>query len=598
MTPQQLAALTAADMALAAGNASLAALTEAVRVLRESLYDPVPPPPPPADPLPPTPPKTRLQPDLTNAPEPAQYLLDDGGAGPSYRHWSTHLSLPWRTQDVGDWTDAAGASNGRAPYASAAITGPGAVEIDVTDLARSLQTDNTGIRVLCVGAVEYAARKSATPPRLVVYTAAGAVECPCTSTPAWVRRTASQMPMASRSTVSVAHPNSHAALQFDMSGVADRIDAAVLNLTVTRRWGSAARIELYRMDLPRIQIGAGRMTPQLGLAAEVGEVGLRGHPDVMMAGDFAGTTFDHAQARAKAPLLFDRINYHVDTKPEALPDADAPGTVMWRGSFTPVGGRDDPRRLSFDGTYRMQNPDMTDPLRPAMSPTLEAYFRLYVYLEDDFGTAHDGNKMGITWDLRLGWWAEAGYWQNLTGNGGTRGDGRKWVRSVPGQPTRAAYNGHMLRMECGQATPLPDCAYSDLRPLLGYNYHIDQGGPFPGGAADELGGPAYSSIVPAVLARGRWHCLEQYIRLNSIDTTTVDAMGNGEARPDGVLTTWLDGIKVDHRDGYRWRRHPDMGIGGVNTNWWLGGGTPSAKPMHYRINHLALAKRYIGPRVA
>lgn len=598
MTPQQLAALTAADMALAAGNASLAALTEAVRVLRESLYDPVPPPPPPADPLPPTPPKTRLQPDLTNAPEPAQYLLDDGGAGPSYRHWSTHLSLPWRTQDVGDWTDAAGASNGRAPYASAAIAGPGAVEIDVTDLVRSLQTDNTGIRVLCVGAVEYAARKSATPPRLVVYTAAGAVECPCTSTPAWVRRTASQLPMASRSTVSVAHPDSHAALQFDMSGVAGPIDAAVLNLTITRRWGNAARIELYRMDLPRIQIGAGRMTPQLGLAAEVGEVGLRGHPDVMMAGDFAGTTFDHAQARAKAPLLFDRINYHVDTKPEALPDADAPGTVMWRGSFTPVGGRDDPRRLSFDGTYRMQNPDMTDPLRPAMSPTLEAYFRLYVYLEDDFGTAHDGNKMGITWDLRLGWWAEAGYWQNLTGNGGTRGDGRKWVRSVPGQPTRAAYNGHMLRMECGQATPLPDCAYSDLRPLLGYNYHIDQGGPFPGGAADELGGPAYSSIVPAVLARGRWHCLEQYIRLNSIDTTTVDAMGNGEARPDGVLTTWLDGIKVDHRDGYRWRRHPDMGIGGVNTNWWLGGGTPSAKPMHYRINHLALAKRYIGPRVA
>jgi hypothetical protein len=138
MTPEQRSAIVAAESALIAGNASLTALAEAVRVLRESLYDPVPPPPPPADPLPPTPPKTRLQPDLTNAPEPAQYLLDDGGAGPSYRHWSTHLSLPWRTQDVGDWTDAAGASNGRAPYASAAIAGPGAVEIDVTDLARSL----------------------------------------------------------------------------------------------------------------------------------------------------------------------------------------------------------------------------------------------------------------------------------------------------------------------------------------------------------------------------------------------------------------------------------------------------------------------------
>lgn len=56
MTPQQLAALTAADMALAAGNASLAALTEAVRVLRESLQDVAPPPDPvPVDPLPPAP---------------------------------------------------------------------------------------------------------------------------------------------------------------------------------------------------------------------------------------------------------------------------------------------------------------------------------------------------------------------------------------------------------------------------------------------------------------------------------------------------------------------------------------------------------------
>lgn len=142
MTPEQNAALAAAEVALAAAEAAMTtvsashvALTEAVRVLRQSMTEAAP---PPADPLPPTPPKTRLQPDLTNAPEPAQYLLDDGGAGPSYRHWSTHLSLPWRTQDVGDWTDAAGASNGRAPYASAAIAGPGAVEIDVTDLARSL----------------------------------------------------------------------------------------------------------------------------------------------------------------------------------------------------------------------------------------------------------------------------------------------------------------------------------------------------------------------------------------------------------------------------------------------------------------------------
>lgn len=50
MTPEQRAALTAADAALLAGNASLTALAEAVRVLRASLQDAPPPPPPPPSP--------------------------------------------------------------------------------------------------------------------------------------------------------------------------------------------------------------------------------------------------------------------------------------------------------------------------------------------------------------------------------------------------------------------------------------------------------------------------------------------------------------------------------------------------------------------
>lgn len=50
MTPEQRAALTAADAALLAGNASLTALAEAVRVLRASLQDAPPPPPPPPPP--------------------------------------------------------------------------------------------------------------------------------------------------------------------------------------------------------------------------------------------------------------------------------------------------------------------------------------------------------------------------------------------------------------------------------------------------------------------------------------------------------------------------------------------------------------------
>jgi hypothetical protein len=47
----------------------------------------------------------------------------------------------------------------------------------------------------------------------------------------------------------------------------------------------------------------------------------------------------------------------------------------------------------------------------------------------------------------------------------------------------------------------------------------------------------------------------------------------------------------------RWRRHREMGVQGPWVNWFYGGKLPTEVPMHYRMNHVVVARKYIGPRV-
>jgi hypothetical protein len=373
-----------------------------------------------------------------------------------------------------------------------------------------------------------------------------------------------------------------------------------MRLFVTERYGTRTAIEVYEADPPSFVLGIGDLEPTVGLAAEVGEARLGSHPDVYMAGDFAGTTFDWGARRADVPKLFGRVG--VDTGPgsaEVIPDPDAPGTVCWRGSFVPVYTGTDPKRGAFNGSKRLMEPDLSNPLCPPRNVVEEAYYRQYVMLEDDFNSEADGNKMGITWDLRMGYWSPVGYWQNVSGNGGDPGDGKKYrrvVRTSSGEVERYVYEGNMLRMEAG-IDPGAASPYSRVRPWLGYNYNLDQFNadgtvrqPFPSFVS-------YSNIVNSRLAKGRWYCIEQHLRMNSIDLSEPDELGNGVARPDGLLETWVNGVLVDRKTGYRWRRHPEMGICQVNSNWYMGGRATMTDTMHFRMNHFVLARRYIGPRI-
>jgi hypothetical protein len=127
--------------------------------------------------------------------------------------------------------------------------------------------------------------------------------------------------------------------------------------------------------------------------------------------------------------------------------------------------------------------------------------------------------------------------------------------------------------------------YDDLFWLGSYMYSLDQASAY----GDHL------RWTNTVIDKGRWHCIEQYIKMNSI-SGPYDANGNGVANADGVYRAWLGGVLAFERTGLRWRRHPDMGVQGFWLDWYHGGVNPVQKNMHYRMNHVVIARDYIGPR--
>lgn len=549
-----------------------------------------------------------FEPAITGEPQVEQFLSWDGGGsygGPNYAYWNKGLWLPWKNRDTGDFTDASGTAQGRQPFAAASVTAAELYyEFDVSTLVqRALSSGQnkgwymrgagSGGSVSCMG------RTGVNPPRLEVVTSEGRFDCRCQSNANWFRETATRLPVDSRASFKL-RSDGYAILRFDLARVRGTITSATMRIFVTERFGTNPVIEVYEADPPTFVLGIGELEPTVGLAAEVGEGSLAAHPDVYMAGDFAGTTFDWGTNRAEVPKLFGRVAVKTGSgTAEVLPDPDAPGTVCWRGSFVPVYTGTDPKREAFNGSMRLMEPDLNDPLCPPRNVVEEAYYRQYVMLEDDFNSEADGNKMGITWDLRMGYWSPAGYWQNVGGNGGDPGDGKRYRRVVQtssGPVERYVYEGNMQRMEAG-IDPGAASPYARVRPWLGYNYNLDQFNadgtvkqPFPSFVA-------YSNIVNSRLAKGRWYCIEQHLKMNSIDLSDPDEMGNGVARPDGLLETWVNGVLIDRKTGYRWRRHPEMGICQVNANWYMGGRATMTDTMHFRLNHFVLAKRYIGPRV-
>lgn len=571
-----------------------------------------------------------FEPDITLGVEVTQYLTDDTGyAGPTKEWWHGSassgvrgLAVRWKNQEGrGDWVGVDRAQGSR-PFHTQAITStlndykPVAVTELVLRARESGRNKGFYLRLApstSTKLVTFDGRAAANPPRLQVSTDAGSFDCPCICS-AYIEPSSVYPPNGSRS-FSFNSSSKPAIVQFDLSGIRGAVKSATMSLYLTTAYGSGHTVEVFEADPPEFQTVTEETAPRLGLAAEVGENKLASHPDVYMAGDFSGTTVGNGIARSpklfKHPLSGEdgRIAFSSILRQAIVSDPDAPGTSYWRGQFGPVVAGSTGRQ-SFDASLilMLPNESVVDSqglkLYPPANVVEDIYYRMYIFLESNAESKWSdtqANKAALSFDLRMGFWnprlfGGAGGWDNVSGNGGVYGDGLKAHHRHDGEPMSHAqycYHGHMQRIELGVDAP-DGSPYANYRPLVGYNYHIDQG---RGTYASYPSFVTYSNIVEKKIPKNRWVCIEQHLRMNSIDLSARDELGNGTARPDGLLQTWIDGILVDERNSYRWRHHPEMGIAQLNANWYLGGNQQSDETMYYRMNHLVAAKQYIGPRV-
>ena len=547
---EDVAAETTADMQLQAANAAeTQANPSRLRPPPEVVSAEQSPPPPPA-----------VTPTISTAGV-TQFLSWDGGSGPTRDFWSVKLSLPWRNRNVGDWLDADLVPQGARPWASASITG-GAVNIDVTALVTRWVGSgmNRGFYLRSTQAWDYvfAGRlyaDVAKRPQLKVVTDQGEFFAPCLCNAMWTPSSA--YGKLSKQVFRVAKSGYFGILQFDLQAVKGRVLSATMTLNCTELRYSG-KLELMELDPPLVQDHAGVLpgaTVRQGIAQGfLYDQGLASHPDVLFADDFS--------------QLAPAYTGSVMTGSQQVADP-ASGTTFLRG-VVPAG-----QLLGADLTRAVVRgtasgiPDHVE---------TELYMRYMVYLEEDWGSTVDANKMP-GWNGAFGWWNAVGYWQPTTGSGGSPPTGLKVWRNGRWEYQGASMRGHG-GTRIGDGNP-----YDDLFWIGSYIYHLDQASPY--GESCRWGG--------AVLAKKRWYNVEQYIKMNSI-TGPYDALGNGVAVADGEFKVWVDGVQVFSRGGFRWRRHPEMGIQGVWLNWYHGGTKPTPSTMHFRMNSVVISRSYIGPR--
>ena len=74
-------------------------------------------------------------------------------------------------------------------------------------------------------------------------------------------------------------------------------------------------------------------------------------------------------------------------------------------------------------------------------------------------------------------------------------------------------------------------------------------------------------------------------------------LGNyATANADGAYQVWFNGYPAYSKANFRWRRHAEFGVQGVWIDVYHGGTDLAPTTMHYRLDRVSLATRYIGPK--
>ncbi|MCH5374736.1 MAG: DNRLRE domain-containing protein, partial [Planctomycetes bacterium] len=179
----------------------------------------------------------------------------------------------------------------------------------------------------------------------------------------------------------------------------------------------------------------------------------------------------------------------------------------------------------------------------------EIYFRYYLRLADDWNQTLQGGKMpGISGTYGVAGW------------GGRKSDG------TDGWSARGAFH----------LTVPADNPLGGTTPIGTYCYHADMEGTY----GDIW---IWQRDYRGYLENNRWYCIEQYLKLNTVD------------EKDGVLRTWVDGRLAFEKTDIRFRRADRLKIEQIWMNVYHGGTQPSPYDQHLYIDNVVIARQYIGP---
>ncbi len=90
------------------------------------------------------------------------------------------------------------------------------------------------------------------------------------------------------------------------------------------------------------------------------------------------------------------------------------------------------------------------------------------------------------------------------------------------------------------------------------------------------------------LTHGRWHCIEMYVKLNSLPA------GGGRGANDGILRGWIDGQSAYEKTDIRFR---DVGTLKIETVWldvYHGGPAVPPRDIHVWFDNMVIARGPIG----
>jgi hypothetical protein len=516
-----------------------------------------------------------------------QYITHDGDmvgnvdntSAPNRAMWNTVLSFPWKRGGMGDWMDAQQrpfglTTDGAVPYASFAVPAPGTYTANVTSLVTRWKSNgqNRGFYLRQKNnafPISFAGRTDPNPairPKLTVTTTDGIFTLSARANATWVPSSYGSISSSLSWKLSVGQP---AIVQFDLSSVTGTVTNATLQVTDTfHAVGSTMAlgvVDIFEADPPTFVVPNVVTNPTLGLAATVPNFqSLATNPDVLFSDDFATPgPFDTGWSRTPERILNPETN-----------------TTFARGDFaTGQNGSTNNKRLVMRGANGEGGQGM-DVQRD------ELYSQYYLYLDTDFGSNISWTKLPAMAG-QFGYWKTnaGGYWQMVTGNGGSPGTGLKVYNSTA---RHWEYEGHSTRLFTGLRAA-DNSAYSELFSIGPYIYNLDQGGNF---------GSSYNNFEYTALQRGKWYAIDLYMKQNSMSGTR-DANGNYSiANPDGVYSAWINGYPVFNKTDLRWRKNPEFGVEGFWLDFYHGGIPPAPYPYHYGVDRVTIAKKYIGPQTA